>query len=63
MSYHGQAGRHIAMDKSKLVAVLSYLVQSEYKHYLESNQDSDHIYVKALDCLNDLLNDKGASND
>jgi len=51
------------MDRTKLVAVLSYVVQSEYNHYLESDHASDHVYVKALECLNALLNEKGQGND
>jgi hypothetical protein len=43
------------MDKSNLIRVLSYVVESEYNHYLESDYASDHVYVKALECLNDLL--------
>ena len=46
------------MDKSNLIQVLSYVVVSEYNHYLESDHASDHIYVQALDCLNALLNER-----
>ena len=49
------------MDKSSLIRVLSYVVESEYNHYhesiLESDHASDHVYVKALECLNALLNE------
>ena len=46
------------MDKSSLIRVLSYVVESEYNHYLESDHASDHVYVKALECLNALLNER-----
>lgn len=49
------------MDNVKLSEVLAYVLQSEHRHWLEDGEPSEHVYIKALDCMVALL--KGARHD
>ena len=46
------------MDNVKLSEVLAYVLQSERKHWLEDGEPEEHVYMKAFDCMLELVKQK-----
>jgi len=46
------------MDNVKLSEVLAYVLQSERNHWLEAGEPAEHVYMKAFDCMLELVKQK-----
>jgi len=46
------------MDNVKLSEVLAYVLKSEHRHWLEDGEPAEHVYMKAFDCMLELVKQK-----